>query len=179
VTASPPEVVAGLLLVFALPGYAITKATFPEWRLRGPDALLRIVEVGTLSLVLSVTVTILVGFVLGSLPGSLFQAGWTDPLLEAILAAITAVGLVVGVLRGGFQRIPPAGPVPERSPGEEDPLTLVRAIEETQRRARRLQHALRQLKPNDPERTRLESELADAQRRSQELRAGREAEYAQ
>jgi hypothetical protein len=179
VTASPPEVVAGVLLVFALPGYAITKATFPEWRLRGPEALLRAVEVGTLSLVLSVTVTILVGFVLGSLPGSFFQAGWSDPLLEAVLAAVTAVGLVIGVLRGGFSRVPPAGPVPEPTPGEQDPMTLVRTLEETQRQARRLQHALRQLKPDDPERTRLETELADVQRRSQELRASREAEYAQ
>jgi hypothetical protein len=179
VTASPPEVVAGLLLVFALPGYAITKATFPEWRLRGPDALLRVVEVGTLSLVLSVTVTILVGFVLGNLPGSFFQAAWSDPLLEAVLTAITAIGLVVAVLRGGFSKSPPVAPVPEPSPGEGNPMPLLRALEENQRRARRLQHALRQLGPDDPGRPRLEAELADTQHRSQELRANREAEYAQ
>jgi hypothetical protein len=179
VTASPPEVVVGLLLVFALPGYGITKATFPEWRLRGPDALLRVVEVGTLSLVLSVTVTILVGFILGNLPGSFFQAGWSDPLLEAILAVITAVAFVVAVLRGGFSKTAPTGPTPEPSPGTEDPMRLVRALEENQRQARRLQHALRQLKSDDPSRSRLEAELADTQRRSQELRATREAEYAQ
>jgi hypothetical protein len=179
VTASPPEVVAGLLLVFALPGYAITKATFPEWRLRGSEALLRAVEVGTLSLVLSVTVTILVGFVLGNLPGSFFQAGWSDPLLELVLTAITAIGLVVAALRGGFSKVTPAGPVPEPSPGEEDPMALVRDLEEAQRRARRLKHALRQLNATDPERARLEAELVVVERRSQELRANREAEYAQ
>lgn len=178
-TASPPEVVAGLLLVFGLPGYAITKATFPEWRLRGPDALLRAVEIGTLSLVLSVTVTILVGVVLGNIPGSFFQAGWSDPLLEVILAAVSGVGLAVAAYRGGFSKVPPAAPAPEPSPGEEDPVSLIRALEETQRRARRLQHALRQLKADDPERAHVEAELADAERRSQELRANREAEYAQ
>jgi Protein of unknown function (DUF1616) len=179
VTASLPEVLIGLLLVFALPGYAITKATFPEWRFRGPDALLRVVEVGTLSLVLSVTVTILVGFILGNLPGNFYQAGWSDPLLEAILAALTTVALVVAFLRGSFGRIAPPGPGREASPGEEDPMQLVRALEETQRRARRLQHALRQLKPDDPDRARMEAELADTLRRTQELRANREAEYAE
>ncbi|HLY76762.1 MAG TPA: DUF1616 domain-containing protein [Thermoplasmata archaeon] len=178
-TATPPEIVAGLLLVFALPGYAITKATFPEWRLQGANALLRIVEVGTLSLVLSVTVTILVGFVLGNLPGSFFQAGWTDPLLEVILASISAVGLAVAVLRGGFSKTPPAAPAIERSPGEEDPMGLLRALEESQRLARRLRHAIRQLDREDPHRAQLEAQLADAQRRSQELRAHREAEYAE
>jgi hypothetical protein len=179
VTASLPEIIVGLLLVFALPGYGITRATFPEWRLRGPDALLRVVEMGTLSLVLSVTVTILVGFVLGNLPGSFFQAGWSDPLLEAILAVIAAVSLVVAVLRGAFSKVPPAVPPPEPSPGEEDPMALLRALEMNQRNARRLQHEIRLLKPDDPQRARLEAELADTQRRSQELRTNREAEYAQ
>jgi uncharacterized protein DUF1616 len=179
VTASPPEIVLGLLLVFGLPGYAITKATFPEWRLRGPDGLLRAVEVGTLSLVLSVTVTILVGFVLGNLPGGLFQAGWNDPLLEAILAAIAGVALTVGALRGGFRRMPPPAPGLEASPGEENPMALVRALEDSQRRARRLQHTIRRLKADDPQRAKLEAELADVLRRSQELRANREADYAQ
>lgn len=178
-SASPPEIVLGLLLVFGLPGYAITKATFPEWRLKGPDALLRTVEIGTLSLVLSVAVTILVGFVLGNLPGAFFQAGWSDPLLESILAFVTAVGLVVAVLRGGFQRVPPMAPAPEPSPGEEDPMALIRALDETQRQARRLQHAIRQLKTDDPERSRLEQQLEDVLRKSRDLRAGREKEYAQ
>jgi uncharacterized membrane protein len=109
-TASLLEIVAGVLLVFVVPGYAITKATFPEWRLRGPEALLRAVEIGTLSLVLSVTVTILVGFVLGAAPGNYFQASWSDPLLEALLAAITGVALAAAVLRGAFRRVPPAAP---------------------------------------------------------------------
>ncbi len=178
-TASPPEIVAGLLLVFGLPGYALTKATFPEWRVRGPDALLRVVEIGTLSLVLSVGVTILVGFVLGNLPGGLFQAGWSDPLLEAVLAAIAAVALVVAVLRGAFAQTPPVGPASEPSPGEEDPMTLVRTLEATDREIRRLRHQLRTLPSGDPARTSLEAQLEQAQRRSQDLRAGREAQYAQ
>lgn len=177
-SASPPEILLGLLLVFGLPGYAITKATFPDWRLKGPEALLRAVEVGTLSLVLSVGVTILVGFVLGNLPGGLFQAGWNDPLLEAVLGGITAVALVVGVLRGAFAREPPPAAVPEASPGEEDPVALVRRLEATNREIRRLRHQLRTLRREDPERSPLEAELADAERRSQELRSGREAEYA-
>ncbi len=177
-TASPLEILAGLLLVFALPGYAITKATFPEWRLRGPEALLHAVEIGTLSLVLSVTVTILVGFVLGALPGSYFQAGWSDPLLEAVLAAITSVALVAAVLRGAFRRAPPPAPVAETAPGEEAPFDLVRELEDDRRQARRLQHALRQLKPDDPRRPALEAELAATERRTQERLATREAEYA-
>ena len=177
-TASPIEILAGLLLVFALPGYAITKATFPEWRLRGPDALLRAVEIGTLSLVLSVTVTILVGFVLGNLPGSFFQAGWSDPLLEAILAAVTAVALAAAVLRGAFRRVAPPRPAPEPAPGEDDPMALARQLEADRREARRLRHVLRNLKADDPERARLEEELTEAERRAQERLAAREAEYA-
>jgi uncharacterized membrane protein len=178
VTASPLEIFAGLLLVFALPGYAITKATFPEWRLRGPEALLRAVEIGTLSLVLSVTVTILVGFILGNLPGSYFQAGWSDPLLEAVLAAITAVGLVAAALRGAFRRLPPSAPAPEADPGEEAPFELARELEADRREERRLRHAIRILKSDDPLRARLEEELHAAERRTQERLAAREAEYA-
>jgi hypothetical protein len=179
VSASPFEIAVGLLLVFALPGYAITKATFPEWRLRGPEALLRAVEIGTLSLLLSVTVTILVGFVLGNLPGSFFQAGWTDPLLEVILVGISGVGLAVAALRGGFRRTAPSIPPPEPSPGEEDPMALLRSLEASQREVRRLRHAVRTLRAGDPERDRLEKALVDAERRFQELRGAREAEYAQ
>jgi hypothetical protein len=179
VTASIPEILAGLILVFGLPGYGITKATFPEWRFRAPDPLLKIVEVGALSLVLSVTVTILVGFVLGNLPGNFFQASWSDPLLEAILAAISAIALVVAVLRGGFSATVPSAPLPEPTPGEEDPMQLLSALEANRRQARRLRHTLRQLKADDPDRPRLEAELVETERRDQELRAHREAEYAQ
>jgi uncharacterized membrane protein len=178
VTASPPELLAGLLLVFVLPGYAITKATFPEWRLRGPEALLRVVETGTMSLVLSVTVTILVGFVLGSVPGSYFQAGWSDPLLEALLAAITGVALVAAVLRGAFRRSPPPVPIAETASGEEAPFDVMRELEADRREARRLRHALRQLKADDPRRPRIEEELSATERRAQERMAAREAEYA-
>jgi Protein of unknown function (DUF1616) len=178
VTASPLEIFVGLLLVFALPGYAITKATFPEWRLRGPEALLRAVEIGTLSLVLSVTVTILVGFVLGNLPGNDFQAGWSDPLLEAVLAALTGIGLVAAGLRGAFRRLPPSAPVAEPDPGEEAPFALARALEADRREAQRLRHVMRTLKADDPQRARLGEELHAIERRTQERLAAREAEYA-
>jgi Protein of unknown function (DUF1616) len=178
VTASLLEIFAGLLLVFALPGYAITKATFPEWRLQGPEALLRAVEIGTLSLVLSVAVTILVGFVLGVLPGNYFLAGWSDPLLETVLAAITGIGLVAAVLRGAFHRLPPSAPATEPDPGEEAPFALTRALEADRREARRLRHAIRALKADDPQRSRLEEELLATERRTQERLAAREAEYA-
>lgn len=177
-TATPPEIVLGLLLIFALPGYAITKATFPEWRLRGPEALLRAVEVGTLSLVLSVAVTILVGFFLGAIPGSYFEAGWNDPLLEAILGAVTAVALVAAVLRGGFRRAAPVGPALEPDPGTVAPFDLLRELEESRRQERRLRHALRRLNSDDPRRASLELELAEAERRTQERLSNREAEYA-
>lgn len=177
-TASPPEVFLGILLVFGLPGYAITKATFPEWRLQGPQALLRAVEVGSLSLVLSVTVTILVGFLLGALPGSYFQAGWNDPLLEAALAAIAGVAFVAAVLRGGFRRTAPPGPAEEPDSGVDAPFDLLRELEESRRQERRLRHALRRLRADDPHRADLETELAEAERRTQERLASREAQYA-
>ncbi len=58
-------------------------------------------------------------------------------------------------------------------------MSLLRALEDSQRRARRLQHAIRQLDGDDPRRAQLEAQLTDTQRRSQELRAHREAEYAE
>ena len=177
-TASPLEILAGLLLVFALPGYAITRATFPEWRVRGTEALLRAVEIGTLSLVLSVTVTILVGFTLGALPGSDFQAAWSNPLLEAVLAAITGVALGTAAVRGAFRRAPPPAPPTEEIRGEDAPFDLLRALEADRRQARRLRHSLRQMRPDDPQRTVLEEELGAIERRSKEHLAAREAEYA-
>ncbi|MCI4353111.1 MAG: DUF1616 domain-containing protein [Thermoplasmata archaeon] len=175
--ASAPEVVLGLLLLFGLPGWGVTKAVFPEWRLRGPEALLRTVEVGTLSLVLSVALTVLVGFGLGALPGNLFQTGWSDPLLEIILAAIAGIALAIAALRGGFRREAPHGPAPEPSPGEEAPFALVEKLESNRREFRRVRHALRQLSPGDPVRSELEKRVAILDDEFRRVRERREAEY--
>jgi len=177
-TSSLPEVILGLLLLFGLPGWGVTKAVFPEWRLRGPDVLLRTVEVGTLSLVLSVALTVLVGFGLGALPGNLFQVGWSDPVLESILAAITAIALAIAVLRGSFSRQAPSGPALEASPGELAPFSLVEQLESNRRELRRVRHALRQLSPGDPARHELESRAAALEDEFRKVRERREAEYA-
>jgi hypothetical protein len=177
-TVSAPEVVVGGLLLYALPGYTVTKALFPEWRIRGEVALLRAIEIGTLSLVLSVTFTVLAGFALGALPGSLFQAGWGDPLLELLLAAIAALGAAAGLLRGAYRRHPPAAPALVPDPGT-DAWTLLRQLEDLHRRERRLQHALRRSSLPADERLRLQTELGEVIRRAESLTQSREAEYAQ
>src|SRR5271154_4391397 len=115
VGANLPEAFAGLLLVFFVPGYTLTKATFPEWRLRGTDALLRVLETVTLALVLSVVLAILVGYaLLAAAPGG-FQASWSAPLLEACLAGVAVVGFVFGWYRGAYRRGPPPPPPPARA----------------------------------------------------------------
>ncbi|MCI4347328.1 MAG: hypothetical protein L3J97_01750 [Thermoplasmata archaeon] len=176
-SASAPEVVLGLLLLFGLPGWGVTKAVFPEWRLRGPEALLRTVEVGTLSVVLSVALTVLVGFGLGALPGNLFQVGWSDPLLESILAAMAGIALAVAALRGAFRARAPLGPVLESSPGEDAPFALVAELESNRREFRRLRHSLRQLSPGDPARPELARKVAALEEEFRRVRERRETEY--
>ncbi len=178
-TATILQEAAGFLLVFGLPGYTATKALFPEWRIRGPEALLRAVEIGTLSLLLSVTFTILVGFILGSLPGGLFQASWTNPLLEIVLAAVTVVAAVVGLLNGAYRREPPRVPASELAPGEDRSWELLKTMNTLHRQERRLRHEIRTRKADDPGRARLEAELRSVENRGEELRRAREAEYAQ
>src|SRR5690349_781148 len=121
--------VLGFLLVFFVPGFLVTKATFPEWRARGSDRLLRLIEYFSLGLVLSVALTILVGFGLLNLSPSRFQANWSDPVLEAILAGISVVAFGVGVLRRAWSPDPPAGPVLEEAPGTGGEWELLRAVE--------------------------------------------------
>ncbi len=173
------ETGAGVALVFFLPGYGLTKAVFPEWRVRGTAGLRRLVELVTLSFVLSVALTVLVGYLLlASSPGG-FQASWTDPLLEISLAGIAVVGLGAALVRGGFSREPPVGASPPPvAHGEEDALELTRQLDELGREARRIQHTLRAQRATASERERLEARLSEIDRESAELRAGREAEYA-
>ncbi|MGA8543006.1 MAG: DUF1616 domain-containing protein [Thermoplasmata archaeon] len=173
-----PEAIAGLLLLFFLPGYTLTKATFPEWRLRGREALLRFLETITLAFVLSVVLTVLAGSaLLAANPGG-FQAYWTDPVLEALLAAIALVGFGVGWFRGAYRREPPSAPVRETGQGEEGAWELSRELDELRREERRIAHALRIGAQSASEEARLREELAHLRARRDELREQREAEYA-
>jgi hypothetical protein len=175
--ASLPEAIAGLLLVFFVPGYAIARATFPEWRIRGREALLRLLETVTLAFVLSVVLTVLVGSALLLTPAG-FQAYWTAPVLEVVLAAIAAVGFAAAWLRGAFLAAPPAPSVNEAGAGDEGAWELTVQLEEIGREERRIRHSLRVDRPAPAEAARLEAELADLETRRNELRQKREAEYA-
>jgi hypothetical protein len=174
---SPVETVVGLLLVFVLPGFAIGRATFPEWRFRGPDALLKVVETAALSLALSVGVTVLLGFGLLNLPGTGFAATWSNPQLEILLAAMTAIALAVAWVRGAFRSEPPAAPALEPLGGEDNAWETLRQVEALSREQRRLRHSLRH-SPDPREAERLRSEIDRVGGEIDLLRAGREAEYA-
>lgn len=169
------EALVGLLLVFLLPGYALTKATFPEWRVRGEVAALRVAEFVALSLVLSVVTTILVGFLLANGPGPGFSSSWSDPVLEVVLAAITLLALAVGAARGAFARVPPTAPPLEPSPGSDDGWALIVRLETIDRERRRAEHQLR--RASGPEGDRWRGVIADLDREAATLRSRREAEY--
>jgi hypothetical protein len=172
------EVVVGFLLVFFVPGYALTKATFPEWRVRGPDGLLRLVELVTLGFVLSVVLTVLVGYGLLAVSPAGFQAYWSDPVLEAILAAIAIAGFAVAGFRGGFAREPPAARPPDDAFGERGAWELSRELDRLAREERRLQHELRVNGSDPAEARRLHGELDRVGAERAELQRRREAEYA-
>lgn len=176
--AGPPELVAGFLLVFFLPGYALTKATFPEWRLRGPDAILRFLETVTLAFVLSVTLTVLAGYaLLAAAPGG-FQAYWTDPVLEAVLAGIAAIAFVAGGLRGAYRHEPPPARARPDAPGDSGAGEVTRELDRIGREERRLAHELR-VRGSDPaEGERLRAALARLETQRTELQRQREEEYA-
>lgn len=112
------EAIAGGALVFVLPGLALNRALFPDWRYRGPSASTRAVETAVMSLFGSVALTVLVGFALANGPGLSFRAGWSDPVLEAVLAGITVALVGIAALRGAFRAEPPTAPPPEPAPGE-------------------------------------------------------------
>ena len=172
------ESIAAFLLVFLLPGYALTRATFPEWRIRGDDAALRATETAALSLVLSVSTTILVGFGLLNLAPGGFAASWSNPTLEISLGAITAVALVVAGMRGAFDRVAPPPPPIEPSPGSDDGWELMREIESLARQERRLVHRLRSVGTGSAEARVIENDLEAVREESLRLRRAREEEYA-
>lgn len=177
-TVSPPLAVLGGLLVFVLPGYAVSKAVFPEWRIRGSKALLTAVELATLSLVLSVTLTVLVGFALLNATPAGFQATWSDPRLEAALGAITGLGLAVAVGRGGFSRVPPPTPALEDDPGLTGGWEAMRRLDQLVREERGLRRSLVGAPPGSKEELELRSRIERVRAEAASVRARREAELA-
>ncbi len=176
-SANAAELVAGLLLLFFVPGYTLTKATFPEWRVRGPVATLRLIEIFTLSFVLSIVLTVLVGYVLLSVGPYGFQAFWSDPLLETVLAVLAGIAFVAGWLRGAYGTTPPS-PTPVDAGEEAPPWPLVQELDELRREERRVRHGLRQVPAGSPEAVQLREELDRIQAEATRLKAGREEEYA-
>ena len=173
------EEVLGLLLVFFLPGYTVTKAVFPEWRIRGTGALRRLVEVVTLSFVLSIVLTVLVGYLeLTFAPGG-FRAYWSDPVIEVSLIAIVFVAFVAGLARGAYRREPPTRPSVPGAEGEEGAFELTRKLDRLGREGRTIRHTLRVTAPSASERDRLEARLHEVENESAELERRREAEYAE
>jgi uncharacterized membrane protein len=172
------EGVAGGLILFFVPGYAIAKALFPEWRVRGPEGGRRLLEIVTLSFVTSIGLTVVVGFgILDLVPGG-FAAAWSDPVLEGALAAVALVGFVAAFFRGAFARTPPASPPTAMEAGEEGAWELSRELERLGRDERRLQHALRVYAQNPTEVARLTAELESVKAERDTLRRKREDEYA-
>jgi len=173
------EAVAGFLLVFFLPGYTVTKALFPEWRIRGPDAYLRLLEVVTLGFVLSVVLTILLGYLLLVGAPSGFQAYWSAPVLEGALAAVAVGGFAAGAARGSYARVPPPSRAPPAEPdGEEGAWELTRRLDRLSREERHIERTLRAPTERRSEESALRTRLAEIQAETRELERRREAEYA-
>ncbi|HKS59669.1 MAG TPA: DUF1616 domain-containing protein [Thermoplasmata archaeon] len=168
------ESAAGIALLFFLPGFALTRALFPEWRLR--EGWIRIAETLTLSLVLSVSLTVLVGFVLGNLPGDWFRATWSDPLLEEVLGAFALVGFVWGWHRGAYSRVAPSPPEGIERTDEADPIELLRSFDRLLQEEKQLVRSLR--RADDAERANRQASLDLVRRRITEMRERREAELA-
>lgn len=171
-----PESLAGVLLLFFLPGFGLVLAVFPDWRLRGPGSARTVAETVTLSFVLSVVLTVLVGYLLlQAAPGG-FQAYWTDPVLEVSLGAIAAVGIAIGVVRRavprGAQAVAPA------SPGEEGAWELDRRLEHLGRRERSLERAIARGRLPAERLPEVRRELQSVRSESEHLRRRREDEYA-
>ena len=169
--------VLGLLLVFVLPGYTVTRATFPEWRVRGPAAGLIAVQLAALTLVTSVALTVLVGFALLVLPGQGFQSTWSDPVLEEVLAGVAVAALAVGFFRGAYAHTPPTAPRPEPAPGADDGWQLLERMHAIDQERRRIRHALRTHPSHWEAAPRQRAVLEQLDRDADEIRREREADY--
>ncbi|MCI4357930.1 MAG: DUF1616 domain-containing protein [Thermoplasmata archaeon] len=171
------EVIVGLLLLFLLPGFGVTRALFPERRVFRPVSLKNLLEQLTSSIVLSVAITILVAFAwLGTPIG--VQAGWSDPLVEETLGAVTAVAFGVAAFRGSFARVPPPARRTESGTGGSDPMVLIRRLDELARSERSLKHRIRTAGADAVRSAPWVEELARIQAEAAQLRAKREEEYA-
>lgn len=169
------EAVAGLALTFFLPGFALARATFPEWRFRGPNGAVHLLETLALSLFGSVGMTVVLGFGLLNSPVG-FGATWSDPVLFELLAGVTLVGFVAAVLRGAFSSIPPSAPTLEPEGEPDRPFETIRVLEGLKAEERRLRHRLRVLPREDPERPRVEADLEQVLAQEARTVAAREGE---
>lgn len=175
---SAVETAAGLLLVFFVPGYAIAKALFPDWRVRGREGLRRLVELVTLSFLLSVVLTVLVGYFEMTLAPGGFRSYWADPVLEVSLTAVAVVAFALGLARGAYRTVPPPRPAVAPYGGEEGVFDLTLELDRLRREGQRIRHALRTGSPTASERDRLRTRLEEVEGASAELQRRREAEYA-
>lgn len=173
-----PQAVAGVLLVFVLPGFTIAKAVFPERRLRGADGPIWGIELVAMTLVLSVVVTILLGFALLVGDPAGFAADWSDPALEAGLAVVSGIAAAVGIVRGGYSAVPPPARPLEPAHGAEGAWEEIRAMEGLVREERRWQHRLRTRGATSSEREKLQGELDAVRAEIRRRREAREADYA-
>jgi len=172
------EGVAGGLLLFFVPGYAVTKALFPEWRVRGAQGYRRLLEIVTLSFVTSIGLTVVVGYGLLSLAPNGFAAAWSDPLLEGILVALTVVALAAALVRGAFAAVPPTARPALEGTDKEGAWELSRQVERLARDERRIEHELRVAPPDPATKARLTAELESLRAERDTLRRQREEEYA-
>jgi uncharacterized integral membrane protein len=171
------ESLTALALIFVLPGFALSRAIFPEWRFRGRGGAEHLAETAAMSLVLSVSLTILVGFALQNSPSVGFQASWSFPLLEVLLAGVAGGALVTALYRGAFSKIPPLRiPARRERPGT-DAWEILDRLDEFALKERRLAHAIRTGEPSSPEVLRAKEELSRLHDQTDELRQLREREY--
>jgi len=173
------ESVAGLLLLFFVPGYTTTRAVFPEWRIRGAEAWRRGVEVVTLSFVLSIAWTIVIGYLLLALAPGGFGSFWTNPELEVALLFVTLVSFISGWRVGAYGTHPPPTVAPAADPGGEGAWELTRRLDHLAREERRVEHALRVADRTGSEAAPLRLRLEALREESSRLRRDRESSYAQ
>ncbi len=170
------EAVAGGLLLFFLPGFAFTRAVFPDWRLRGPGAARRALVTGTLSFVLSLVLTLLVGYALLTVRPGGFVASWCDPVLELALLVVAGVAGAVGWWEGAYAKVPPPPRRLEEDSGNEGAWELSRARDRLGREERSLAHRLR-VGPHPEAASDLKARLEEVREERERLQREREAEY--
>ena len=144
-----------------------------------PGSAPPLVEILTLSLVLSVTLTIVLGYGLLLLGPNGFQASWSDPVLETVLVAVAGVALVAGLLRRAYSPEAPTVGADSRDLGEEGAWELLRELEALNREERRLRHRMRVEKSDQGTNARLSDEMEAVHQRIAALQKDRESEYAQ